>query len=130
MCSYSRKVLTLTHENESGTNHPNVNELGTSRHIQNTECNKSYNPLFFNDSFLFTSSSICQRFNSSKAKQHQPKGTNQMRISIHDVAEIELEAVASLPTCKTRTLTIRDAQGNKYEITLFADDADALQIKA
>lgn len=53
-----------------------------------------------------------------------------MRISIHDVAEIELEAVASLPTCKTRTLTIRDAQGNKYEITLFADDADALQIKA
>jgi hypothetical protein len=53
-----------------------------------------------------------------------------MRISIHDVAEIELEAVNSLPLCKTRTLTIRDAKGNKYEITLFADDADALQIKA
>jgi hypothetical protein len=72
MCSYSRKVLTLTHENESGTNHPNVNESGTSRHIQNTECNKSYNPLFSNDSFLFTSSSICQRFNSSKDGTDQP----------------------------------------------------------
>lgn len=51
-----------------------------------------------------------------------------MRISIFDVTEIELEAIDSLPTCKTRTLTIRDAKGNKYEITLFADDAAKLAL--
>jgi hypothetical protein len=51
-------------------------------------------------------------------------------MSLHDVVSVEIEAVEDLPTCKVRTLTIRDANGNRYEITLFAKDADALQIKA
>lgn len=53
-----------------------------------------------------------------------------MRMSIHDVVSVEVQAVEDLPTCKVRTITIRDVNGNRYEITLFADDADALQIKA
>lgn len=52
-----------------------------------------------------------------------------MRIFIHDVVTIELDAVDSLPTCKTRTLTIRDAKGNKYEIALFSDDAAKLALE-
>ena len=51
-----------------------------------------------------------------------------MGINIHDVISIELDTIDSLPTCKTRTLTIRDAKGNKYEITLFADDAVKLAL--
>ena len=51
-----------------------------------------------------------------------------MRISIHDVAEIKLEDVVHLPSCKTRTITIRDVEGNKYEITLFAEDAEKLAL--
>jgi hypothetical protein len=53
-----------------------------------------------------------------------------MRMSIHDVVSVEVQAVEDLPTCKVRTITIRDVKGNRYEVTLFADDADALQIKA
>ena len=53
-----------------------------------------------------------------------------MRMSIHDVVSVEVQAVEDLPTCKVRTITIRDVNGNRYEITLFANDADALQIKA
>lgn len=52
-----------------------------------------------------------------------------MRIFIHDVAEIKLEAVDSLTLSKTRTLTIRDAKGNKYEIALFSDDAAKLALE-
>jgi hypothetical protein len=74
---YSRKVLTLTHENESGTNHPNVNESGTLCRIQEHECNKSYNPLFSNNSFLFTFPSICQKFNPSKATHQRRRHHDQ-----------------------------------------------------
>ena len=52
-----------------------------------------------------------------------------MRMSIHDVVAIEIEKTDKLPSCHTRTMIIRDANGNKYEITLFADDADKLNIK-
>lgn len=51
-----------------------------------------------------------------------------MRMNIHDVVAVEINAVEDLPICKTRTIIIRDAKGNKYEITLFADDADKLKI--
>ena len=53
-----------------------------------------------------------------------------MRMSIHDVVSVEVQAVEDLPTCKVRTITIRDVKGNTYEVTIFANDADALQIKA
>jgi hypothetical protein len=53
-----------------------------------------------------------------------------MRMNIHNVVSVEIEKIEELPSCQTRTLIIRDDNGNKYEITLFADDAAALQIKA
>lgn len=52
-----------------------------------------------------------------------------MRMNLHNVVSVEIEAVEDLPTCKTRTIIIRDANGNKYEITLFADNEESLQIK-
>jgi len=53
-----------------------------------------------------------------------------MHINLHDVVSIELEAVKDLTLCKTRKLYIKDVNGNKFELTLFADSVDALQIKA
>lgn len=53
-----------------------------------------------------------------------------MRINIHNVISIEVEKTDALPTCYTRTLIIRDDNGNKYEITLFAEDAEKLNVKA
>ena len=53
----------------------------------------------------------------------------EMRMNLHNVAKIKLSSVESLPTCKTRTLVIEDLNGNKYEITLFADSAEQLAIE-
>ena len=129
-CSYPRKIRTFRHKNESGTNHPNVNESGTSHHIQEHECKLFYNPLILNDSFLFTFPSVCQKFNSSKAKHQPTQGTDTMHLNIHEVVSVELEKPQDFKSFTSRVLIIRDANGNKYEITLFAKDADALQIKA
>jgi hypothetical protein len=52
-----------------------------------------------------------------------------MRMSIHDVVSVEVQAIETLPTCKVRTLIIQDIKGNKYEITLFADDAAKLALE-
>jgi|APGre2960657373_1045057.scaffolds.fasta_scaffold315262_3 hypothetical protein len=52
-----------------------------------------------------------------------------MRMNIHDVASIEVEGVEHFPSVKARTLIIRDADGKKYEITLFASDVDKLKIE-
>lgn len=52
-----------------------------------------------------------------------------MKMNIHDVASVELEKPQNFNSFTSRTLIIRDANGVKYEITLFAADADALQVK-
>lgn len=53
-----------------------------------------------------------------------------MRMKIHDVVSVEIEATEELGSrTKTRTLIVMDANGNKYELTLFAKDAAALQVK-
>lgn len=53
-----------------------------------------------------------------------------MHLNIHEVVSVELEKPQDFKSFTSRVLIIRDANGNKYEITLFAKDADALQIKA
>ena len=53
-----------------------------------------------------------------------------MRMNIHDVVSVEIEATEELGSrTKTRTLIVMDGNGNKYELTLFAKDAAALQVK-
>ena len=53
-----------------------------------------------------------------------------MRMSLHDVVSVEIEATEELGSrTKVRTLIVMDANGNKYELTLFAKDAAALQVK-
>jgi hypothetical protein len=54
-----------------------------------------------------------------------------MRMNIHNVVSVEIEGIEELgSTTKVRTLTVVDANGNKYELTLFSKDSSALQIKA
>ena len=72
-------------------------------------------------------------FSVSKEDETQTdrqKRKTKMHINLHDVVSIELEAVKDLTLCKTRKLYIKDANGNKFELTLFADSEEALQIKA
>jgi len=53
-----------------------------------------------------------------------------MRMNIHDVVSVEIEATEELGSrTKVRTLIVMDVNGNKYELTLFAKDAAALQVK-
>jgi hypothetical protein len=53
-----------------------------------------------------------------------------MNMSIHTVTDVRIEETRDIKSFCTRTLIIRDAKGNQYEITLFADDAASLQIKS
>ena len=51
-----------------------------------------------------------------------------MKMNIHDVSSITIERTQDFNSFKCRTLIIRDANGTKYEITLFADDAAKIDL--
>jgi hypothetical protein len=57
-----------------------------------------------------------------------------MNMSMHDVAKLDLSPIRTKEgfSCSyaVRTLVVTDVNGRTFELVLFADDADALQIKA
>lgn len=57
------------------------------------------------------------------------QGDKAMNMSIHNVTDVRIEETRDIKSFCTRTLVIRDAKGNQYEITLFADDAEKLEVR-
>lgn len=118
---------------EQGTNHErithNVNESRTSPHIHKLEWKLFCKPLKTHDSFFTqTGNRVYIDLIESETRRNTERETA-MRMSIHDVVSVEIEETANLKTCFTRTLIIRDADGRKYEVTLFAKEEEALKVK-
>jgi hypothetical protein len=70
------------------------------------------------------------QFNETQTDRRK---TEMMNMNMHDVAKVELTPIRTKEgfTCpySVRTLVVTDVNGRTFELVLFANDADALQIK-
>lgn len=53
-----------------------------------------------------------------------------MNMNIHNVAKLDLSPIKTKDGFSVRTLVVTDADGKKFELMLFADVEEGLQIKA